>query len=398
MTEVTPSTGKALVCRGLWRSYGPTVAVRDFSLEVDRGELVVLFGPSGCGKTTALELIAGLKRPDAGEVYIEGEQVSGNRWVPAEKRRVGLVFQDVALFPHLDVASNVAFGIRTLPRVDRERRVTQVLEVVRMQDLARRMPHELSGGQQQRVALARSLAPWPRLVLLDEPFSNLDVALREQLRHEVRSVLEKEEVPAVFVTHDVEEALCLADRIVVMKEGTVRAEGPPEAIYRRPPTLEVAQLLGQLNSFVVDVSEGVGTASPLGTFRLSERLDGRVTVGLWPECLYAVPDAYGPLRVAEVEFYGHDCMVFVEDDSGRTLQVRLLGSRPLPAKGERVSVFAGQSAMVFGEDGVLLPFQAKFSEATWALDAAVRFDTVRPGSIASTKQETSPRQVERAAR
>lgn len=350
---------RALVCRELWKSYGDTVAVRDFTLEVDRGELVVLFGPSGCGKTTVLELVAGLKRPDAGHILIDDEEVSGNKWVPAEKRRVGLVFQDVALFPHLDVASNVAFGIRNLPRRERNRRVAEVLALVRMSELSRRMPHELSGGQQQRVALARSLAPEPRLVLLDEPFSNLDVGLREQLRHEVRSVLKKENVTAVFVTHDVDEALSMADRIAVMNRGTVLAVGSPEEMYWHPPTLEVAQLLGQLNTFSVEISEGAGYCPMLGPVHLSRPLTGRFTLGVRPESLNMIADGSSPLTVAHTEFYGHDCMVVVESPADSPLQVRMLGSKSLPGLGSQVRVVAERPAMVFAESGELLDCAAE---------------------------------------
>ena len=213
-----PAPPPALQVRGLRRTYGPIVAVDGIDLEVRTGEMVALLGPSGCGKTTALRLIAGLENPDAGTIEIAGRRVAGpGGAVPPERRRVGMVFQDHALFPHLTVADNIAYGIRRDP--DRAVRVRELLELVSLPEAGHRMPHELSGGMQQRVAIARALAPRPDIILLDEPFSNLDAALRTQLRGDLREILRAAGATAVLVTHDQDEALTLGDRMAVMVRG-----------------------------------------------------------------------------------------------------------------------------------------------------------------------------------
>ena len=227
------------------KRFGTTPAVVDASLCADRGEFVALLGPSGCGKTTLLRLIAGFEAPDAGAVDVAGRRVAGNgTWVPPEKRRVGMMFQDYALFPHLTVAANIGFG------VDRSRRSARVREVsacVGLDGLEQRYPHELSGGQQQRVALARALAPEPELVLLDEPWSNVDPSLRASLRDEIVALLRTLDVTTVLVTHDREEAFSIADRIALMRDGTVVQEGSPEALYLSPASRWAAEFVGAGN-------------------------------------------------------------------------------------------------------------------------------------------------------
>ncbi|MDP3834336.1 MAG: ABC transporter ATP-binding protein, partial [Hydrogenophaga sp.] len=215
----------------------PQAAVDGVSLGLRAGDIGVLIGPSGCGKTTLLRAVAGLERASGGSITLEGETVSdGKSHMPAEQRRIGMVFQDYALFPHLDVGRNIAFGIHRLPRAEREARVAEVLRLVGLAGMEARFPHELSGGQQQRVALARALAPRPRLLLLDEPFSNLDVDLRERLAHEVRGILKAAGATALFVTHDQLEAFAIGDVIGVMHEGHLHQWDDAYALYHRPAT------------------------------------------------------------------------------------------------------------------------------------------------------------------
>ena len=223
----------------------PVAAVKSASLSLQAGEIGVLIGPSGCGKTTLLRAVAGLEQAQAGTITLAGHIVSSPQThVAAEARRIGMVFQDYTLFPHLDVAHNVAFGLTHLPPADRARRINEVLELVGLGQSHKRYPHELSGGQQQRVALARALAPKPRLLLLDEPFSNLDVDLRERLAHEVRDILKSAGATALFVTHDQLEAFAIGDRIGVMHQGSLHQWDEAYALYHRPATRFVADFIG----------------------------------------------------------------------------------------------------------------------------------------------------------
>ncbi len=220
-------------------------AVLDLSLGLAAGDIGVLIGPSGCGKTTLLRAVAGLEPLSDGEIRLSGQLVSSRtESVPAESRRVGMVFQDLALFPHLDVAHNVGFGLHELPRDQRKDRVAEVLQLVGLGGMDRRHPHELSGGQQQRVALARALAPRPQLLLLDEPFSNLDVDLREHLAQEVRAILKAARTTALFVTHDQLEAFAIGDLIGVMVEGHLHQWDDGYTLYHRPATRFVADFIG----------------------------------------------------------------------------------------------------------------------------------------------------------
>ena len=226
--------------------YGDNVVVRDISFTLERGTIGCLLGPSGCGKTTLLRGIAGFEPVSAGEIRINGTTVSTPTyaWTP-ERRRIGMVFQDYALFPHLTCARNIVFGLRHLKRAERRKRVTQMLEMVGLNDVADLYPAELSGGQQQRVALARALAPSPELLLLDEPFSNLDVDLRERLCTEVRDILKRNNATAVIVTHDQHEAFAIADEIGVIAHGALQQWSTPYALYHEPANRFVADFIGQ---------------------------------------------------------------------------------------------------------------------------------------------------------
>lgn len=231
---------------GLEVAYDNRAVVRDLALQLQAGEIGCLLGASGCGKTTALRAIAGFEPLRAGQIVLQGETVSTAGFsLPPEARRVGMVFQDFALFPHLDVAGNVGFGLGRLPRRERAARVQQMLALVGLQDYAARMPHQLSGGQQQRVALARALAPAPRLLLLDEPFSSLDAELRESLAQEVRAILKQAGTTAILVTHDQHEAFAMADWVGVMHEGRLRQWSTPYQLYHRPADRYVADFIGE---------------------------------------------------------------------------------------------------------------------------------------------------------
>jgi len=249
----------------------PRPAVEGASLSLRTGDIGVLIGPSGCGKTTLLRAVAGLERVSAGEIRLGDELVSGaHKHVAPEARRIGMVFQDYALFPHLDVGRNVGFGLKHLPPAQRERRVAAVLALVDLAGSERRFPHELSGGQQQRVALARAMAPQPRLLLLDEPFSNLDVDLRERLAQELRGILKAAKATALFVTHDQLEAFAIGDHIGVMHEGHLHQWDDAYSLYHRPATRFVADFIGHgvfVPARIVDTERGAKVDTPLGTLR-----------------------------------------------------------------------------------------------------------------------------------
>jgi iron(III) transport system ATP-binding protein len=335
---------------GISKRFDATTVLHDVALTVAAGSTVSLLGPSGCGKTTLLRILAGLERPDAGEVRIGDAVVASERaWVPPEERGVGMVFQDWALFPHLTVARNVSYG---LPRAERRgRRVGDALEMVGLAGMGDRLPSTLSGGQQQRVALARSLAPEPAVLLLDEPFSNLDSALKVQVRSEVHRLLSELAVTAVFVTHDQEEAFMLGDEVAVMHRGRIVQQAPPAVLYARPATPWVATFVGEANLLDAHASGGVAT-TPLGTVPLAETSrTGAVVVLLRPEEVRVAPGDDGEVEV--LEYYGHDTVYVVRLDGGTTVRARA-GSVPVHRRGDRVTVqYAGPPAIAFpaGDEG-----------------------------------------------
>lgn len=314
----------ALRCNSVYKRFGSTVALGGFDLQLRKGTLLALLGPSGCGKTTALRVMAGFERPSAGSVWVGRKRVAGSgAWVPPEKRRIGMVFQDWALFPHLDVWHNVAFGVGR----DQQERVSEVLSMVDLVGLERRSPHELSGGQQQRVALARALAPSPEVVLLDEPFSNLDATLRASVRAEVRQVLREAGATAIFVTHDQEEALSMADEVAVMVAGKIVQVGAPHEVYGMPATSAVAALVGEANFFKGIVREQTAM-TPLGDVAAPGLADGPVEVMVRPESVRLEPDDSAAGCIIDAEFYGHDQLVRASLGDGTTFEARLLGPHP----------------------------------------------------------------------
>jgi iron(III) transport system ATP-binding protein len=317
----------AVTVRRLRRSFGETVAVDDVDLDVRPGEMLTILGPSGCGKTTLLRLIAGLERPEAGTIEIGGRRVAdAAAAIPPERRRVGMVFQDVALFPHLSVRDNVGYGLRGDP--DRQVRIRELLELVDLPDAGDRMPHHLSGGMQQRVAVARALAPRPDVILLDEPFSALDAALRTQLRGDVREILRAAGTAAVFVTHDQDEALTLGDRMAVMVRGRIEQVAPPEVVYGEPATPFVASFVGTANLIHGEARDGLAETR-LGRIRIigARRHDpSRGLVVVRPEHIDVLEAPDGPAddaawRVLRRRFTGTEILYEVSAPDGARLWV-----------------------------------------------------------------------------
>ena len=326
-----------LSLQAIGKAFEPGAPVlQDVSLRLEAGALVCLLGPSGCGKTTLLRLIAGFETPDAGTIHLGGQQVSRPGHVVApEKRRIGMVFQDYALFPHLTVAQNILFGLFRRPATHRNRRLADLLQMIDLEDMAGRYPHELSGGQQQRVALARALAPDPQLLLLDEPFSNLDVNLRRQLRQEMQEVLRRTEMTTVLVTHDQDEALSLADTLAILDQGRVVQYGTPEAIVQRPGTRFVAEFLALGHFLPGEIRDG-RIVTEMGSVRLGA--DGiavphghrRLDLLIPPECLILCDNGDGAqARVTQITFQGTRKLYTVRLPSGAHLQGLCAHDAPL---------------------------------------------------------------------
>lgn len=311
----------ALEVRALEADFGAEPILAGVDLDVAEGEVVALLGPSGCGKTTLLRSIAGFVRPAAGTVRLDGRLVAGpGAWVAPEHRNVGLVPQEGALFPHLDVAGNVGFGLAGMDRTARGDRVQECLELVGLAGSQKRRPGELSGGQQQRVALARAMAPEPAVVLLDEPFSALDAALRQQVREDVREVLRSAGATAILVTHDQEEALSFAARVAVMRDGRLAQVADPVTLYRHPADLAVAEFVGESVRIEGTMSgNAVNTAlgllefePPPEPFDTDSPADGdRVAVALRPEQVEIGPAGEADVDAVVVSstYFGHDALV-----------------------------------------------------------------------------------------
>jgi len=327
---------------------GPVEAVADVSLDVRPGEILTLLGPSGCGKTTTLRMIAGFEAPDRGRIHIGGRQVAGGGcWCPPEKRGVGMVFQDYALFPHLKVGENVMFGLDRMPRAEREARAREVLGVLDLKPYFDRYPHELSGGQQQRVSLARALAPEPVVVLMDEPFSNLDAHLRNQVRDEVVGILRASGVTCILVSHDQRDALAISDRVAVMNQGRVEQIGSPREIYKHPESVFVATFVGRTNLLQGVVQNEHGCVlTDFGSFCRVDRLGlpngSQVMVAVRPDGFEPCDEGEGGLcgRVLGTTYAGAhvEAEVAIPSTRGgeRHLVVHLPPSRPYEV-GERLT-------------------------------------------------------------
>jgi iron(III) transport system ATP-binding protein len=314
---------------GLTREYGIETAVEEFSLSVRQGELLTLLGPSGCGKSTTLRMIAGLEQPTGGKVRIAGETVAdGSSAVPPEDRNVGFVFQEFALFPHLTVGENVTFGIDDWEQKRQDERLDELLALVDLEEHEDKYPEALSGGQQQRVALARSLAPEPDILLLDEPFSNLDVRLRIDMRQEVRRILKEAGVTAISVTHDQEEALSISDRVAIMNDGQLEQVGKPELVFENPESRFVASFLGRA-SFLTGRVRGDTVETELerlDTTQLNGPVDAydgaQIDILVRPDDLEAV-SATGATADGEVvhrQYNGPNFVYAVELETGTTLR------------------------------------------------------------------------------
>ena len=343
-----PTETAEVVCAvdGVEKRFGDEQVIEDCTLSVRDGEIVTLLGPSGCGKTTTLRMIAGLEEPDGGEVRLNGDTVAGNgRFVPPEDRDVGVVFQDFALFPHLTARENVSFGLRSWSQDERDDRVEDLLSVVGLSEQGESYPAELSGGQQQRIALARSLAPEPDLLLLDEPFSNLDVDLRVEMREEVRRIIKAAGVTAISVTHDQEEALSISDRVAVMTDGRIAQVDVPELVFQRPQSRFVAGFLGHA-SFLSGTVHGDHVETALGRV-LRDDVDGlapaydgtAIDLLVRPDDVTATPaeDVPGDGEVVYRRYLGPTVLYRVALDDGETIECMHNHSDHLEL-GERVHV------------------------------------------------------------
>jgi iron(III) transport system ATP-binding protein len=332
------------------RRYNSTLALAGFSLDIAPAEVVCLLGPSGCGKTTLLRVAAGIERPTSGRVLINDQEVAGAaRFVPPERRNVGLMFQDFALFPHLSILANVAFGLKSLPREDARREALAALARVGLERYAEEYPHILSGGEQQRVALARAIVPRPAVMLMDEPFSGLDVQLRERLQEETLGLLRETRSTCLIVTHAPAEAIRLGDRIAVMRAGKLVQAGRAEALYRNPADLFVARLFSEINEIPFKV-EGGALRTPIGVFAVPGLDEGDAAI----LCIrrrairLGLPGQGLPGRVLHARFQGDLAVLEIAAEGFERPLLTLVREWEVPERGREVSIAVDpESVLVF---------------------------------------------------
>jgi len=341
-------TDRVLFCDQLTKIFGETIALNKTSVELFSGEILAILGPSGCGKSTLLRAIAGFENIDRGDITINGKTVSSeDTFTPPEKRRVGMVFQDYALFPHLTVEDNVAFGANSSSKSDKISLVLQMLKLVGLEGMERRYPHELSGGQQQRVAVARTLAANPITILLDEPFSNLDATMRNEIRHTVRQALQGRGVATIIVTHDREEAFTIADRVAVMNAGQIEQVDTPENMYRSPASKFVASMTGTANFLPAKIISN-RAVTELGKFQwvspTNEIVESdEVELLVRPDDFLVLPNPNASVQVTSREYRGDAMVISAELGSGNIIQCRQGPYSDLPV-GTSVDLVPSRSA------------------------------------------------------
>lgn len=351
----------AITLKGVTKRFGATTAVDSVDLTINSGELFFLLGPSGCGKTTLLRMIAGFIEPTAGRLFFGDDDVT---WLPPNKRLAGMVFQSYALWPHMTVFDNVAYGltVRKIPLTEKRDRAMAALRSVRMAEYAERKPNQLSGGQQQRVALARALVIEPRVLLLDEPLSNLDAKLRLEMRTEIKRICSETKITTVYVTHDQKEALSMADRVAVLRDGDIKQIGPPRLLYERPASRFVADFLGETNFLAATVSAAndalVELETPVGKLHSSAGLEttprgGNVTCSIRPEALRIVDspverNTITGKRLSTI-YLGESAQYLVELEDSTVLRVLEMHPTHLGEPGDTIHL------AVDAQDVVLLP-------------------------------------------
>lgn len=320
----------AISLKNISKTYKGTIkrAVSDFSIEIKEGNIVTLLGPSGCGKTTILRLIAGFEIAEEGEIYVKDKKVSDSSlFIQPEKREIGMVFQDYALFPHLNVYDNVSFGYKNK---NKNKRVNEVLELVNLSGLEKRYIHELSGGQQQRVALARALAKKPSVVLLDEPFSNLDASLRASMRNEMKKIIKETNSTAIFVSHDQKDALAISDKIVILKDGIIQQIGTPKEIYSKPQNKFVASFVGRSNIIEGTIgNDGKCIYTNIGVLKNNQNQQmccgKKVCLSIRPNSIQISEDSSFKGKVKQFSYTGDslDTLITVESPNGAQKDLHL---------------------------------------------------------------------------